>query len=106
MAMMAASKVQHWFGLAAGPSAWALSTEFNYALAGWQCEHNTNLTLPAGVLLGLMAVAGAMICARALRIETGAAGLLAGIGLQLDLLSAAIVFTQGAASVVVDACAR
>jgi hypothetical protein len=47
-----------------------------------------------------------MLAANAMRSETGSGRLLAFIGLTLGVLSAAIVFTQGAASAVVDACAR
>jgi hypothetical protein len=104
--MTQAQKIQRWISLSAGPVAWGASTEFNYALAGWQCTHQVNVTAPAGAVLGLLAVGGAMLAANAMRSETGSGRLLAFIGLTLGVLSAAIVFTQGAASAVVDACAR
>jgi hypothetical protein len=104
--MMIARKNAHWIGLAAGPFAWAVSTTFNYALAGWQCDHNVNATLPAALLLALIALAGVFVSAQAMRRETGSGRLLSVIGTQLGLLSAAIVLTQGAASLVIDACAR
>ena len=95
-----------WIWLSAGPLAWAISSEANYALAGWQCEHNINVTLPLAIVLGLMALGGAMGAGRAMKSETGTGRLLGVIGLQLGILSAAIVFTQGAASAVISACAR
>jgi hypothetical protein len=99
-------KTLRWIWLTAGPTAWMISSEANYALAGWQCDHDVNLTLPAAVVLGLIALGGALLAARAMRSETGTGRLLASVGLQIGLLSAAIVFTQGAASAVISACAR
>jgi hypothetical protein len=106
MAVTIQHKAVHWTGVAAGPVAWATSTEFNYATAAWQCAHSINLTLPVGTVLSLVAVAGALISAWLLRAESGSGHLLAGIGAGLNVLSAVIVLTQGLASVVVNACVR
>lgn len=103
---MISHKAALWAGIAAGPIAWAISTEFNYASAGWQCAHSTNVTLPVGAVLALAALGGAFISSRARRQENGNGHFLAVIGMGLGLLSAAIVLTQGAAGAVVNACVR
>src|SRR4051812_36763920 len=101
MAMTASRKRALAIGVTAGPVAWAVSTQFNYALAGWQCTHHVNVTLPAAALLALVALGGALVSGGAMRRETGSGRLLAVTGLALGLLSAAIVLTQGAASLMV-----
>src|SRR4051812_21704399 len=101
--MTIAQKKSLWTGLTAGPLAWAFSTQLNYALTNWQCEHHTKVTWAAGLLLTLIALVGAFVSARALKVETGSGRLLAIIGIGLGLLTAAIILTQGAASLVVEA---
>src|SRR5205814_1010935 len=32
-----------WGGLLAGPTAWATSTQLNYALVDWQCQHKVHV---------------------------------------------------------------
>ena len=65
-----------------------------------------NVTLPVALGLGVVAVVAALLSGWIARSETGSTRLLGVIGLVLGLLIAAIVFVQGAASVVVSACAR
>jgi hypothetical protein len=96
----------HGLGLTAGPLAWAVNTQLNYALTDWQCIHNANATLPAAAVLALLALGGVALSARALQGEPGSSRLLSVIGIGLGLLSAAVILAQGAASVVIDPCAR
>jgi hypothetical protein len=93
-------------GNALPPVAWMASTSFNYAIAEWQCRHSTNVTLPVAIVLGILALIGALLSGWTARSVTGSARLLGFIGLILGLLSAAIVFVQGAATLVVSTCAR
>ncbi|HVY59534.1 MAG TPA: hypothetical protein VHA77_16905 [Xanthobacteraceae bacterium] len=102
-----------WAGLAAGPTAWALSTQTNYAIASWPAVQSTYLVMTIAVVLVLVALAGAFLSWRA-RGETRrpdalveqANGrpheFLAGIGTFSGLLFAVVIALQGIASFLVE----
>lgn len=56
-----------WAGLVAGPSAWAASTQINYALALPQCLSGLSPTTWIALLLALVALAGAGLSVLAYR---------------------------------------
>jgi hypothetical protein len=58
-----------WAGLAAGPAAWAVSTQLNYALVPWACTRGVaSLVVPGtAAVLVLIAVAGGVLSWRAWR---------------------------------------
>jgi hypothetical protein len=105
-----------WAGLAAGPGAWAVSTQLNYALADWSCRHEPRLIPIAALVLALAALAGGFLSARAWRasgpdqswLESDAAPhrFLAGISLLLAVLFAVVIMTQGTAAFLLNGCER
>jgi hypothetical protein len=58
-----------WAGLAAGPAAWAVSTQLNYALVPWACARGlTSIVVPGvAAALILVATAGGLLSWRAWR---------------------------------------
>ena len=107
-----------WAGLAAGPGAWAASTQANYALVPWVCAHHSNLVPVIAAVLALVALAGAFISWRSwnseavevIDVEASVAPrprpFLAGIGVFLGILFALVILTQGAAGLVLNGCER
>jgi hypothetical protein len=99
-----------WAGLAAGPAAWAASTQLNYALAPWQQAHHVQVTPAIAFGLALASLCGAVWSWIVLRRWSGWAGpeaggqprhLLAGIGLGSGILFAVVIFLQGAAPLII-----
>jgi hypothetical protein len=105
-----------WAGLVAGPGAWAVSTQLNYALADWSCRHDPRLIPIAATVLTLAALAGGFLSARAWRasgpdqsrLESDGAPrrFLAGTSLMLAVLFAIVIMTQGTAAFLLDGCER
>jgi hypothetical protein len=48
-----------WAGLASGPLAWAISTQFNYVLPSWQCGHRVYPVPWIALALAVVAAGGA-----------------------------------------------
>lgn len=104
-----------WAGLAAGPGAWAVNLQGNYAAVPWICAHRVNFVPLVALVLALVAIAGALLSWRAWRVastgdETGSGGapahLLAGISIMSGILFALVILTQGAAALVLNGCER
>jgi hypothetical protein len=107
-----------WAGLAAGPGAWAVGTQLNYALAPWICAHKISLVPILALVLAAVALAGAFVSWRAWNgaaveeSEVHAAVLeaprpfLAGVSVLLGVLFALVILTQGAAGLVLNGCER
>ena len=107
-----------WAGLAAGPGAWAASTQGNYAIVPWVCAHHSSLVPIVAVVLALIALAGAFVswlswsseAVEVIDVETSVAprprAFLAGLGVFLGILFALIILTQGAAGLVLNGCER
>lgn len=104
-------------GLFAGPAAWAISTELNYALAGWICASGMQWVTPAlAALLTALGIFGALLSWRAwtnLDAVPTADGtipaprrLLAGIGVLSGVLFALVIATQGTAGFILQGCER
>jgi len=67
-----------WGGLLSGPLAWAISTQLNYMLPGWECEHGKRLVPFVALALMIFALSGGALSWRA-RHTGGAALLVAGL---------------------------
>jgi hypothetical protein len=105
-----------WAGLFAGPSAWAISTQTDYALAGAQCTLDTYPIPWISFLLSLVALAGAGLSYSAW--VTAAAGpqalsrkprtenFLALVGIGMGSLFAFGILLQAYAGVVFTGCER
>jgi len=105
-----------WAGLAAGPGAWALSTQANYALATPQCLFGVFPVPWIAMLLALAALGGTWLSLLAYRQAEAApaAGLrkprtevfLALIGIGAGLLFAIVILLQAYAGMVFTGCER
>lgn len=106
-----------WAGLAAGPGAWAVNTQTNYALVPWICASKINLVPIVAVVLALLALAGAFLSWRSWQASGGSErhwssmdgqprNFLAGVGTLAGLLFALVILTQGAAAFVLQGCER
>ena len=117
-------------GLFAGPAAWLISTQANYALAPWTCAHGIRAVPIVAVPLVVVSLAGGLLSWRALRspptgesaavpgpdgsrAETlgsprggGPHRLVAAIGVLIALLFAVIIAVHGVAGIVFDGCER
>jgi hypothetical protein len=104
-------------GLYAGPSAWFVSTEGNYALAPWVCAHKVPaIPALAAVLVGVCLFGGFLswrAYASASPVPhpdaTGAGRphrFVATIGILMALLFALVIVVQGTAGVVFNGCER
>ncbi|PRH89066.1 hypothetical protein C5L14_00255 [Labrys okinawensis] len=104
-----------WSGLLAGPLAWATSTQLNYALVPWQCDHRVAVVLPVALLLALISLLGGASSWWAKR-RSGAGlqsgrkrsteNFIADLGILAALLFALVIVMQGSASLVLDGCLR
>jgi hypothetical protein len=113
--MRALSTGTSWAGLLAGPSAWAISTQMNYALVGWQCRSQVPVIPFAALALLLVALAGGALSWRAWR-HGGASSkpqrgldterFVSMVGLLVAALFAAVILMQGMASLILDWCMR
>jgi hypothetical protein len=104
-------------GLFIGAAAWFASTQLNYALAAVNCTAGHDW-LPAGIafLLTAVSIAGGLLSWRAWTKAAPAPApdsdiprpnrLLAGIGVLGAALFALVIATQGAAALILQACAR
>lgn len=104
-----------WAGLLAGPMAWAISTQLNYALVEWQCGSRLPVIQLAALALILVALAGGAVSWRAWR--CGGASFKAErtldterfvsmLGMLTAALFAAVILMQGLASLILDECTR
>lgn len=104
-----------WAGLLAGPLAWAASTQLNYALVEWQCQHKLHVIPFAALALAILALSGGALSWRAWRRggasfkperEAGTERFVATIGMLIAALFALVIAMQGSASLVLDECTR
>jgi hypothetical protein len=106
-----------WAGLAAGPGAWAVNLQVNYAGVPWMCGHHLNFAAPLSLALAAVALVGAFISWRAWRSTGGSArywsvvdgrpfNFWAGVGALSGVLFALIILMQGAAGLFLQGCER
>jgi hypothetical protein len=104
-------------GILAGPGAWAINTQANYALASWFCAGHLYVLLLIGVAMAAAAAAGGSVSfsylSRHAEIPTqspSTAGdprrVLAGVGFSCGILFAVIILTQTAAGIFLSGCER
>jgi hypothetical protein len=105
-----------WAGLYAGPGAWAVSTQANYAATPWVCAHKVNFIPVLALVLAAVALAGAFLSWRAWGAAGGSQAMagadgrprafLAAVGMLMGILFALVILTQGGAALVLDGCER
>jgi hypothetical protein len=106
-----------WAGLAAGPAAWALSTQGNYSLASWVCHWRTNPVPVLGLVLVLIALVGAALSWRAWRSSNAGdeilleqsgrpRAFLALMSALLAVLFALVIVMQASAGLILGGCER
>jgi hypothetical protein len=104
-------------GIFAGPAAWLVNTQANYALVPWICAHQMPIVPAIAIVMALLSLAGGFISWRAYDRaavtpppESSAAGrphrFTAIVGIGISLLFALVILTQGAAALVLHGCER
>jgi hypothetical protein len=104
-------------GILAGPGAWAVNTQANYALASWLCAGHLPILFLLGITLAVLAAAGGLVSFLSLNRHAespeptlGTAGeprrVLAGVGAFSGMLFALIILTQTAAGLFLSGCER
>lgn len=95
-----------WAGMLAGPVAWAISTQLNYALVDWQCRHQLPIIPFTALCLILLALAGLALSWRAWKRQSDTGRFVAMIGVLMAALFATVILMQGVASLILDECTR
>jgi hypothetical protein len=104
-------------GIVVAPAAWLVNTQANYALAPWVCAHQIQLVPVVSLLMAAISLAGGFLSWRAYASasvapfpDSSGAGrpyrFLAGIGIVMAVLFAAVILVQGAAGLVFHGCER
>lgn len=104
-------------GLYAGPTAWFVSTQANYAIVPWVCAHQTPLVPVVALAMIGLSLLGGFLSWRAFAVvsaapepSTGEGGrprrFVALMGIAMALLFAAVIGLQGAAGLTFDGCER
>jgi hypothetical protein len=104
-------------GIFAGPAAWLVNTQANYALVPWICAHQMPIVPAIAIVMALLSLAGGFISWRAYDRaavtpppDSSAAGrphrFTAIVGIGISLLFALVILTQGAAALVLHGCER
>jgi hypothetical protein len=107
-----------WAGLWAGPCAWAVSTQLNYAITPWVCAHKIPLVPIFALVLAAIALGGAFLSWRAWNSPAADATevragileaprqLLAVGGVLVGAFFALVILVHGAAGLVLNGCER
>jgi hypothetical protein len=104
-------------GLFVSPAAWAISTEFNFAIAQWNCATQLPLVPTSALVLALISLAAGWLSWRAWRggpqldgLEDSTAAaphrLLSGLGIGSATLFTLVIAIQGIASLFLSGCER
>ena len=94
-----------WAGLFAGPIAWAVSTQLNYALASWECEHGKRIVPFVALGLAVLALLGGLLSWRSRKAgDGGTEQFLATLGVLAAALFALVILMQGAAGLILNGC--
>ena len=105
-----------WAGLAAAPTAWVANHQLTYMIVPWVCASGINLIPLVALVFAALAAAGAFVSWGSLHApeeivaEPHAGGhprrMLAAVSILFALLLTLLILIQGAAALVLDACAR
>lgn len=104
-------------GLYAGPAAWMVDTQANYALVPWICAHQAPLVPIVALVLAAVSLFGGFLSWQAWRVapavtereQTGGGRphhFLALVGTAMAVLFAAVILLHGAAGLVFHGCER
>jgi hypothetical protein len=104
-------------GLYAGPLAWFVSTQGNYALAPWMCANKTPVVPMLAAILVAVSLLGGFLSWRAFASAstvpqsdvTGAGGphrFVAAIGIMMAVLFALAIAMHGIAGIIFNGCER
>jgi hypothetical protein len=103
-------------GLFAGPTAWAISTQANYALVPWVCAHKLPVIPVVAALLVALSLFGGFLSWRAFSNAAPAPQneseggrphrFVAVMGVMMAALFAVIIVMQGAAGIMFEGCER
>ena len=104
-------------GLYAGPMAWFISTQGNYALTPWMCANKTPVVPMLAAVLFVVSLIGGFLSWRAFASASSApqadvtrAGrphrFVAAIGIMMAVLFGLVIAVQGIAGVVFNGCER
>jgi hypothetical protein len=104
-------------GLYAGPIAWFVSTQGNYALTPWMCANKTPVVPMLAAVLVAVSLLGGFLSWRAYAsaspvppLDVTGSGrphrFLAAVGIMMALLFALVIGVQGVAGLVFDGCER
>ena len=105
---MGESKVNYpWAGLISGASAWAASTQINYALAGYSCAVTWSPVIGIAALLVLLSLSGSAVSFVAWRQSSRLSDqLVTSVSALCALIFAAVILTQGGAALILTGCER
>jgi hypothetical protein len=97
-----------WSGLITGPTAWAISTQLNYALIPWQCGSHRYAIAWIAFGLVVLALAGGFLSLREWRgqRQSDMGRFAAGIGVLSAALFAAVIVFQATAGLIFTGCER
>src|SRR4051794_28743869 len=103
-------------GLYAGPVAWLISTQANYALVPWVCAHKVRVIAAVALALIAGSLFGAYLSWRAYGVRPVPPGdfsdggrprrFLAGVGILTAVLFALVIAVHGAAGLFFSGCER
>ena len=110
------AKLLYWADVALGPIAWGLNLQGIYVLAHFSCETTRVSGTVVSIVLAIVALAGNVISARAVRRNAGAEWLdargggprtfMARLGVGTGVLFALVIANQLAASLLISPCLR
>ncbi|UPJ44299.1 hypothetical protein IVB40_09910 [Bradyrhizobium sp. 40] len=110
------SRLLYWAGVALGPIAWGINLQGIYVLAHFACEQTRISGAIMSAALAVVALAGTVISARAVRRGAGAEWtdaqgggprtFMAWLGVGSGVLFALVIANQLAASIMISPCLR
>lgn len=96
-----------WAGLISGATAWAASTQTNYALAGYSCSVTWSPVIGIAAVLMLFSLAGSAVSFAAWRKSSRLSDqLVTSVSALCGLIFAAVILTQGSAALILTGCER
>jgi hypothetical protein len=106
------SSIGPWSGFAAGPLAWAASTQANYTWVTLQCGNGTRITTWIAVAFACFAIGGAYLSWRSIDAVEGVGiplrthRFIAKLGMAMGILFTLVILFQLAATLIFAGCER